>query len=212
MSDRNGVKKRRTNMITPVRLSYGVLAATIILLGLLHLGVPLLAVLFSYFAVRQLYLLTKRKWLALVLFGVVVAGIATAAVFLTRAAILALPDVADTSLPSASAWAEKRQIDLPFNDFESFKKAVVNALFQNRTRPSPRYASGEEQSVLHLLRRSFNAVPRFLPQFCHGHWRADHDLGGQHDIDGDFPVGSGYAECPAAHRGDASLRPCAYRR
>src|ERR1051326_1086216 len=130
MSDRNGVKKRRTNMITPVRLSYGVLAATIILLGLLHLGVPLLAVLFSYFAVRQLYLLTKRKWLALVLFGVVVAGIATAAVFLTRAAILALPDVADTSLPSASAWAEKRQIDLPFNDFESLKQAVVNALGQ----------------------------------------------------------------------------------
>jgi predicted PurR-regulated permease PerM len=117
-------------MITPVRLSYGVLAATIILLGLLHLGVPLLAVLFSYFAVRQLYLLTKRKWLALVLFGVVVAGIATAAVFLTRAAILALPDVADTSLPSASAWAEKRQIDLPFNDFESLKQAVVNALGQ----------------------------------------------------------------------------------
>src|ERR1051326_9064205 len=130
MSDRNGVKKRRTNMITPVRLSYGVLAATIILLGLLHLGVPLLAVLFSYFAVRQLYLLTKRKWLALVLFGVVVAGIATAAVFLTRAAILALPGVGDTSLPSASAWAEKRQIDLRFNDFESLKESVVTALGQ----------------------------------------------------------------------------------
>ena len=117
-------------MITPIRLSYGVLAATIVLAGLLHLGVPLLVVLFSYFALRQLYLLTKRKWLALVLFGIVVAGIAIAAVFLTRAAILALPDVADTSLPSASAWAEKRQIDLPFNDFDSLKQAVVNALGQ----------------------------------------------------------------------------------
>src|SRR5881227_604129 len=117
-------------MITPTRLSYGVLAATIILAGLLHLGAPLLVVLFSYFALRQLYFLTKRKWLALILFGVVVAGIGAAAVFFTRAAILALPDVADTSLPSASAWAQKRQIELPFNDFESLRQAVTDALGQ----------------------------------------------------------------------------------
>jgi predicted PurR-regulated permease PerM len=117
-------------MITPTRLSYVVLAATIILAGLLHLGVPLLVVLFAYFALRQLYFLTRRKWLALILFGVVVAGIATAAVFLTRAAVLALPDVADTSIPSASAWAQKRQIELPFTDFESLRQVVIDALGQ----------------------------------------------------------------------------------
>jgi predicted PurR-regulated permease PerM len=117
-------------MITPTRLSYGVLAATIILAGLLYLGVPLLVVLFSYFALRQLYFFTKRKWLALILFGVVVVGIAAAAVFLTRAAILALPDVADTSIPSASAWAQKRQIELPFTDFESLRQVVIDALGQ----------------------------------------------------------------------------------
>src|SRR5437868_1601627 len=121
------LRRGERTMVIPTRLSYGVLAATIILAGLLHLGVPLLVVLFSYFALRQLYFLTKRKWLALILFGVVVAGIGAAAVFFTRAAILALPDVADTSLPSASAWAEKRQIDLPFNAFESLKQAVVTA-------------------------------------------------------------------------------------
>jgi predicted PurR-regulated permease PerM len=117
-------------MITPTRLSYGVLAVTIILAGLLHLGVPLLVVLFSYFALRQLYFLTKRKWLALILFGVVVAGIATAAVLLTRLAVLALPNVADTSIPSASAWAQKRQIELPFTDFESLRQVVIDALGQ----------------------------------------------------------------------------------
>src|ERR1044072_6699744 len=115
-------------MITPTRLSYVVLAATIIFAGLLHLGVPLLVVLFSYFALRQLYFLTKRKWLALILFGVVVAGIRRAAVFLTRAAILALPDVADTSIPSASAWAQKRQIELPFTDFETLRRVLVQTL------------------------------------------------------------------------------------
>src|SRR2546430_10953028 len=115
-------------MITPARLSYAVLAFTIILAGLLHLGTPLLVLLFSYFALRQLYSLTKRKWLALILFIVVVAGIATAAVYITRAAFLALPDVADTSIPSASAWAQQRQIELPFTDFESLREVVMDTL------------------------------------------------------------------------------------
>src|SRR5207253_4273316 len=115
-------------MITPRRVSYAVLAATIILTGVLHLGVPLLVVLFSYFALRQLYSLTRRKWLALALFIIAVAGVAAAGVHFTRTAVLALPDVADTSIPSASAWAQKRQIELPFTDFESFRQVIVGAL------------------------------------------------------------------------------------
>src|SRR5438034_4777114 len=117
-------------MVTPTRLSYGVLALTIVLAGLLHLGAPLLVILFSYFALRQFYSLTKRKWLALILFGIVVAGIAAAGAYLARAAILALPDVADTSIPSASAWAQKRQIELPFTDFESLRQVVTDTLGQ----------------------------------------------------------------------------------
>ncbi len=115
-------------MITPARLSYGVLALTIILAGLLHLGTSLLVVLFAYFALRQLFYLTKRKWLALILFIVVVAGIASAAIYFTRVALLALPDVADTSIPSASAWAQQRQIELPFTDFESLRAVVIDTL------------------------------------------------------------------------------------
>ena len=56
-------------MSTSTRVSYGVLAFTIALAGFLHLGAPLLAAFFSYFALRKLLLLTKRKWLALILFG-----------------------------------------------------------------------------------------------------------------------------------------------
>jgi predicted PurR-regulated permease PerM len=117
-------------MITPTRLSYGVLALTIILAGFLHLGTPLLVVLFSYFALRQLFYLAKRRWLALILFIVVATGIASGAVYFTRAALLALPDVADTSIPSASAWAQKRQIELPFTDFESLGAVVIDTLKQ----------------------------------------------------------------------------------
>jgi hypothetical protein len=117
-------------MITPARLSYGVLAATIILAGLLRLGLPLLVVLFSYFALRQLYFLTRKKWLAFSAFAVVVVAVAAAGVYFTRAAILALPDVADTSIPSASAWAQQRQIELPFTDFESLRQVVIDTLKQ----------------------------------------------------------------------------------
>src|SRR6476469_7827825 len=117
-------------MITPVRVSYAVLAATIILAGFLHLGAPLLVVLFSYFALRQLYSRTRRKWLALALFSIAVVGIGAAGIYFARTAILALPDVADTSIPSASAWAQKRQIELPFTDFESLRQAVVETLGQ----------------------------------------------------------------------------------
>src|SRR5438045_9281642 len=117
-------------MITPHRLSYGSLALIIVLAGVLHLGTPLLVILFSYFALRELCYLTKRKWLALILFSIIVAGIAAAAVYFTRAAILALPDMADTSIPSASAWAQKRQIELPFTDSESLRAVVIDTLKQ----------------------------------------------------------------------------------
>jgi predicted PurR-regulated permease PerM len=117
-------------MTTPARLSYGVLALTLVLAGVLHLGVPLLVILFSYLVMRQLYLLTKRRWIALALFILVVLGIAAAAVYFTRTAIRALPDVADTSIPSASAWAQRRQIELPFTDFESLRAVVIDTLQQ----------------------------------------------------------------------------------
>ena len=114
-------------MFTPIRLSYGVLALTIVVAGVLDLGGPLLVVLFSYFALRRLYFLTKRKWLALILFIIGVLGVTAAAIYFTRAALLALPDVADTSIPPASAWAQQRQIELPFTDFESLRAVLIDA-------------------------------------------------------------------------------------
>jgi predicted PurR-regulated permease PerM len=117
-------------MTRPARISYGVLGLTILLAGVFHLGPPLLVLLFSYFALQQLYRLTLKKWIALILFVVLVLGTAAAAIYFTRAAILALPDVADTSIPSASAWAQKRQIELPFTDFDTLRDTVIDALKQ----------------------------------------------------------------------------------
>jgi len=122
------LKRVERTMITPTRVSYAVLAVTIILARLLHLEAPLLVMLFSYFALRQVYFLTRRKWLALALFIIGVGGVAAAGIYFTRTAFLALPNMADTSIPSANAWAQKRQIELPFTDFETLRQFVVNAL------------------------------------------------------------------------------------
>jgi predicted PurR-regulated permease PerM len=134
-----------SSMSTSTRVSYGVLAFTIILAGVLHLGAPLLVILFSYFALRQLYYLTNRKWIALVLFIILVTGIAAAAVHFTRVAIRALPDVADVSIPSASAWAQQRQIELPFTDFESLRSVVIDTLKEQ---------AGYLRNVAHYARRT----------------------------------------------------------
>jgi predicted PurR-regulated permease PerM len=115
-------------MTTPAHIAYFLLALTLVLVGVLHLGAPLLALLFSYFALSKFLLLTKRKWLALILFIFLVAGMAFCAGYFTRAAVRALPEAAEQSIPSASAWAEAREIPLPFTDFESLKALVVNSL------------------------------------------------------------------------------------
>jgi predicted PurR-regulated permease PerM len=115
-------------MLTPVRVSYGVLAFTIILAGFLHLGGPLLVAFFSYLALCKLLLLTKQKWIALILFGLVAAGLAFAAVYFTRAALHALPEVAERSIPSASAWAQARQIELPFTDVDTLREFVIDSV------------------------------------------------------------------------------------
>src|SRR6266513_4293769 len=112
-------------MSVPTKISYGVLVATLILAAWLHLGPVLLAALFSYFALRKLHAGTNRKWLSFILFLICVVGIAYAAGNFTRAAWRALPEIADSSIPSATAWAEKRNIELPFTDFETLKAFLI---------------------------------------------------------------------------------------
>jgi predicted PurR-regulated permease PerM len=115
-------------MTTPTRISYGILALTLFLVGALQLGVPLLALLFSYFVLRRVLQLAKSKWLALALFILFVTAITYAGIHFARVAMAALPDVAENSIPSASAWAQARQIELPFTDFDSLRSVVIDTL------------------------------------------------------------------------------------
>jgi predicted PurR-regulated permease PerM len=151
-------------MTMSARISYGVLVLMLVLAGILHLSTPLLAVLFSYFALRQLLLLTKTKWAALLVFVLVVMGIAFCAVYFTRAALAALPELAEHSIPSASAWAQARQIELPFTDFETLKTLIVDTIKQEaqNLRDVARFAGNTTTTLLFLLIGIVVAVSLFF--------------------------------------------------
>jgi len=115
-------------MTNTARFSYALLAGTLILIGVLHLGTPFLALLFSYFVLSKLGKYIRNKWAALGVFILVLLAIIYTAGHFIHAAIVAMPKIADNSIPAASAWAEARQIHLPFTDFDSLKNSARDAL------------------------------------------------------------------------------------
>jgi predicted PurR-regulated permease PerM len=115
-------------MTNPARWSYVLLALTLVLVGVLQLGAPLLALLFSYFVLCKLSRFIPNKWVTLAIFILLVAAIGYTAGHFIRAAINALPKIADNSIPSAIAWAEEHDLSLPFTDFEGLKAHAMTTI------------------------------------------------------------------------------------
>ena len=69
-------------------VSFLFLLGTIILVGALHMATPLLAALFAYLALTKLHFLRHRgKWLAILLFLILVAALAYALAFFINQAV-----------------------------------------------------------------------------------------------------------------------------
>ena len=115
-------------MTKQARWSFFVLAITLVLIGLLQLGVPFLALLFSYFVLSKLGRYIPNKWVTLAIFILIWVAIGFTAGHFIRAAINALPKIADTSVPAAIAWAEEHNFNLPFEDFEGLKATAMTTL------------------------------------------------------------------------------------
>ena len=115
-------------MTNQARLSYAVLAVTLVLVGVLQLGAPFLALLFSYFVLTKLARFIPNKWLTLAVFILLVAAIGYSAGHFIRAAITAFPKIAENSIPSALTWAEAHNLQLPFTDFEGLKARALTAV------------------------------------------------------------------------------------
>ncbi len=115
-------------MTKQARISYWFIVVTIFIVGWLHLATPLLTTLFAYFVLSKLSFGAKGKWLPVSLFVIVVIGIAYGLAHFTNQALKALPKIAETTIPSVLAWAEQRDIDLPFTDFQSLKEKAMDTV------------------------------------------------------------------------------------
>jgi len=113
----------------PARVSYLFILGTFILVGWLHLATPLLAVLFSYLALTILDFRKGRgKWLATILFLILLSGITYALGHLINQTARALPRIADEAIPSIIQWARQYQIELPFTDYDSLKDVAFDTV------------------------------------------------------------------------------------
>lgn len=115
---------RRAPLNSIERNSYFFLVAAILLTGWFHLGTPFLTVLFSYFALHKLNV-SRNKILTVVLFLTLLAGIFWTFVQFLKEALVALPSILDTSIPSIIDYARRHKIDLPFDDIESMRSVVL---------------------------------------------------------------------------------------
>src|SRR5437867_7916271 len=107
------------------RLSYLFIFATLVLVAWLHLATPLITTLFAYFALNKLNLF-RRKWLAILLFVVLVLGVFYAFGWVIKQAVVALPKIAATSIPSMIDYAKAHHFDLPFEDLDSLKALIID--------------------------------------------------------------------------------------
>src|ERR1035441_654577 len=105
-------------MSQPVRVSYVIMAVLLVLIAWLHLGTLVLASLFGYFALK-LFSFGRHKFLGAAVYIVAVATIGIGLVHFSRQAYVALPEIANTTIPAVVGFAEKKGIELPFTDYES---------------------------------------------------------------------------------------------
>ena len=96
-------------MTRAARHSYLFIIGVIVLAGVTHLATPLVTILFSYFGLRRLNF-AKRKWLSVLFFLVLVAGILSGFGYLIRQTVIALPKIAAESIPPMIAYAQSHGI------------------------------------------------------------------------------------------------------
>lgn len=109
------------------RISYLFMVAVLVLVGWLHLAVPLITVLFAYFALNKLQF-TRFKWIAVGTFFVLMLAFFYGFVTFVKQALIALPAMIQETVPMVLSYAEKYKITLPFDDAQSLKALVAEGV------------------------------------------------------------------------------------
>jgi predicted PurR-regulated permease PerM len=128
-----GSLRENLRMSKPVRISYWVVAAAFIVVSWLQMTSAMLAVFFCYFAITKLHF-TRNRWVAVALFVVLLSAIGYALVHFVWQSVVTFPAIAEKAVPSfiewvkSWKWAQQWNLQLPFTDFDSLKKIILESI------------------------------------------------------------------------------------
>lgn len=108
----------------PTKISYGLMAVLLALIGWLHLSTLVLTVLFGYFAL-QMFSAKTNKAIGVLIYVVVVVGVIWGLIFVFNRVQQTLPEIANKTIPAVVNYAEKHNIELPFTDYASAKTLLI---------------------------------------------------------------------------------------
>ncbi len=113
----------------PLRVSYWFISGAFVLVGWLHLALPFLAILFAYLALTKLHLFRRwGKWPAVIIFLMLLAGVANLLGTLINQVVQTLPEIANEAIPKFILWAKQHNIELPFTDYDSLKDLITDTV------------------------------------------------------------------------------------
>jgi predicted PurR-regulated permease PerM len=114
-------------MSNPVRISYWVVAVAFIVVAWLQMTSAMLAVFFCYFLITKLHF-SSNRWVAVGLFVVLLAGISYALVHFVWQSIVTFPALTEKVVPSFIEWGKQWNVPLPFTDYDSLKKLILESI------------------------------------------------------------------------------------
>ncbi|HYE33420.1 MAG TPA: AI-2E family transporter [Methylomirabilota bacterium] len=119
-------------MTKPALVSYALVIGALIIVGWLELATPFLTVLFAYFTLNLLYRATSRshasRWLTIIVFLALAAGISYGSVVFIKAAVKELPAVLDSAMPRIQEFARQNAIELPFANTDELRTEIKDVL------------------------------------------------------------------------------------
>lgn len=107
-------------------ISYAVLLLLGIVAVSLHLTTVIITALFAYLALETLSR-GRYRWLAVLVFLILLAALFYGFAFFVRQAIVELPEIVATSVPKVVKYATSRGIELPFTDMDSLRSLAIDS-------------------------------------------------------------------------------------
>jgi predicted PurR-regulated permease PerM len=147
-------------MSTPAKLSYGLIALTLLLVGWLHMAVPFITVLFSYFALEKLCF-RGQKAVAIGAYCIVVAAFFYVMIVFVERAVDNLPRIVDSLVPIVIKAATDHGVKLPFTDVDGLKAVLMETLQEN-TLGLGNYAKAVTRQTVFLLIGAVVALSLFV--------------------------------------------------